>query len=178
MTGATHQHAAALVPLGTWHVDQARSSVGFSNRHMMVATVRGRFTEFVGAIERDERGTRVHGVVKAASFDSANEVPDDRVRGADFLDAEAHPEMRFVSRRVEPAGERAWRIACDLTIAGVTRPVELQATARRADDGDGLAFVVRGSLRRSQFGIDPKSLLEAGVSDRVDLTLDIRVLEP
>lgn len=79
--------------------------------------------------------------------------------------------MRFVSRRVEPAGERAWRIACDLTIAGVTRPVELQATARRADDGDGLAFAVRGSLRRSQFGIDPKSLLEAGVSDRVDVTL-------
>jgi polyisoprenoid-binding protein YceI len=67
---------------------------------------------------------------RAASIVSGNDLRDERVRGADFLDAAAHPEIGFVSRRVEPAGEGAWRIGGDLTIAGTTRLVELRATDR------------------------------------------------
>jgi len=175
MTSATQQRAPALVPAGTWTVDQARSTVGFAIRHMVVATVRGRFTEFGGAIECDEHGTCVRGVVKAASVDTGHELRDERVRGADFLDAAAHPEIRFASRRVEPTRGGGMRVAGVLTIAGATRPVELHVTVGHDSDPDALTLEVRGSVRRSDFGIDPKSLLEAGVSDRVDLALDIRI---
>jgi polyisoprenoid-binding protein YceI len=171
MGTATHDHTATLVPAGTWSVDPERSTVAFSIRHMLVSTVRGRFTDFDGTIARDERGTHVHGRVRTASIDSGNDTRDDRVRGEDFLDAAGHPEMRFVARHVERVGTDAFRIAGELTIAGVTRPLELTAVPQ--PDGDGRAFAVRGSLRRSDFGIEPKSLLEAGVSDRVDLALEI-----
>jgi hypothetical protein len=53
----------------------------------------------------------------------------------------------------------------------VTRPLDLTAVSQ--PDGNGRAFAVRGSLRRRDFGIEPKSLLNAGVSDRVDLALEI-----
>ena len=36
------------VPAGTWSVDRAHSSVGFEIKHLMIATVRSRFTEFEG----------------------------------------------------------------------------------------------------------------------------------
>ena len=36
---------AALTP-GTWTVDSGHSTVAFSVRHLMVAKVRGRFTDF------------------------------------------------------------------------------------------------------------------------------------
>src|SRR5215510_11756291 len=34
------------VPTGTWKVDPTHSSVEFQIKHMMIATVKGRFTEF------------------------------------------------------------------------------------------------------------------------------------
>jgi polyisoprenoid-binding protein YceI len=52
-------------------VDQAHSSVGFEVKHMMIATVRGRFNEFEGTIEaaEDIDNSRVYGKVRTASID-------------------------------------------------------------------------------------------------------------
>ena len=43
-----------LIPTGTWTVDPAHSSVGFSVKHMGIANVRGKFTEFEGTLEMSE----------------------------------------------------------------------------------------------------------------------------
>jgi polyisoprenoid-binding protein YceI len=60
------------VPTGTWYVDPAHSSVEFEIKHMMIATVRGRFREFEGTLiaAEDIADSRAYGVVKAASIDS------------------------------------------------------------------------------------------------------------
>jgi thioredoxin 2 len=50
MTDLQTERGIVRVPAGTWKVDPAHSSVGFEVKHMMIATVRGRFTEFDGAI--------------------------------------------------------------------------------------------------------------------------------
>ena len=42
---------APVIPTGTWTVDPAHSSVGFAVKHMGIANVRGRFTEFDGTLE-------------------------------------------------------------------------------------------------------------------------------
>ena len=44
----------AIVPSGTWNIDPSHSTIGFSVKHMMIATVRGRFTAFAGTITADE----------------------------------------------------------------------------------------------------------------------------
>ena len=53
------------VPTGTWTVDRAHSSIEFRVKHMMVSTVRGRFTEFEGTIRAapDYHDSRVWGTV-------------------------------------------------------------------------------------------------------------------
>ena len=40
-----------VIPTGTWMVDPAHSSVGFSVKHMGIANVRGKFSEFEGTLE-------------------------------------------------------------------------------------------------------------------------------
>jgi polyisoprenoid-binding protein YceI len=172
MTTATRAHRAQPLAPGAWSVDPDRSEVAFAIGHFRVATVHGRFTRFCGAVEHDEDGIAVYGVVISASVDTGNQLRDDRVRGTGFLDAAAHPEIRFASRSAEPAAGGALRITGDLTIMGITRPVTLEATVR-PDRGSRVRITARGSLRRSDFGIEPQSLLEAGVGDRIDLALDV-----
>ena len=40
-----------IVPTGTWAADTAHSSIGFSVKHLGIATVRGSFGEFEGTLE-------------------------------------------------------------------------------------------------------------------------------
>ena len=46
----------------------------------------------------------------------------------------------------------------------------------RPDGADRVTVTAQGSIRRSDFGIEPPMLLEAGVSDRVDLAIDVTAL--
>ncbi|MGZ4376427.1 MAG: YceI family protein, partial [Gaiellaceae bacterium] len=57
------EQGVVRVPTGTWHVDPAHSSVEFEIKHLMIATVRGRFREFEGTIvaAEDIRDSRTFG---------------------------------------------------------------------------------------------------------------------
>ena len=53
-----------LVPAGTWTVDPVHSTVGFSVKHLGIATVRGKFDQFEGTLEigeGDETARARHG---------------------------------------------------------------------------------------------------------------------
>ena len=56
---------STLVPTGTWSVDPIHSTVGFSVKHLGIATVRGKFEDFEGTLEigeGDETAPRIrHG---------------------------------------------------------------------------------------------------------------------
>jgi polyisoprenoid-binding protein YceI len=173
MTMTTEARAREFIGAGSWLIDPQRSTVGFAIRHFGVALVRGRFSEFSGTLERDEHGTRIAAVVRTASIDTGNQLRDDRVRGAGYLDDGAHPEIRFVSEEIVPARAGAVLVSGRLSIAGVTRPAVLKAVALAGRDPDRIRITARGTVRRSDFRIEPPSLLESGVSDRVDLVLDV-----
>ena len=97
-----------LVPTGTWAVDTAHSKAGFAVKHMGIATVRGEFTDFEGALEigDDIATAKVHGSVKVASVDTSEESRDGHLRSPDFFDAEAYPELTFASTRIEDVTTR------------------------------------------------------------------------
>ena len=120
---ARHETRPALGAAGTWHVVPDDSMLTFAIRHLGVATVRGRFTRFRGELERDGLGMRVAGAVRADSVETGNQLRDDRVRGAGFLDAAAHPEIHFASSSIEVTGAGVLVIAGEMTIAAITRPV-------------------------------------------------------
>ena len=108
-----------------WTFDPPHTTVEVSAKHMMVTTVRGRFSGTTGEIEYDAKdplSAHVRVEIPAASVDTGDAKRDAHLRSPDFLDAEAHPTITFVSRRIEQHGDR-FAVTGDLTIRGTTRPV-------------------------------------------------------
>jgi polyisoprenoid-binding protein YceI len=171
------------VPPGTWNVDPAHSSVGFKVKHMMIATVRGQFREFQGTIEAAEDGpehSRAWGSVNVASIDTGNADRDAHLRSPDFFDAEHYPEIRFESTRIRHVEGGAYVVTGELTIKGVTRDVEMEATVDgAAQDPWGVERVgisVRGTINRTEYGLTWQQRLSAGgmlVGEDVAIEIDV-----
>ncbi|HET8673068.1 MAG TPA: YceI family protein, partial [Thermoleophilaceae bacterium] len=111
--------AVAAIPQGTWTIDPAHSSVEFSVKHMGIATVRGQFSSFEGALESDGENVSVSGTVDAASIDTRNEQRDQHLVSPDFFEVEKHPAMTFASTAIK-SGEEGFILEGDLTIKDVT----------------------------------------------------------
>lgn len=184
MSTATLQAPAALT---TWAIDPAHTEAGFAVRHLMIATVRGRFSDVTGAltVEGDDIGTaRVEATIGVGSLDTREPQRDAHLRSADFFDAERFPTMTFRSRRVEPAGEGRFTVTGDLTLHGVTRPVVLDVTDEgRVRDPWGherSGFSARTTINRTDFGLTWNAALETGgvlVGDEVKISLDVELIK-
>ncbi len=181
---ATITQDAVGLPIGVWHVDPVHSTVEFQAKHMMIATVKGRFNAFQGALEVDERGPRMFGTIEVASIDTRDTRRDEHLRSPDFFDAANHPQMRFDSTRIEPTGKDTFRITGDLTIREVTRPVELEATfqgtGRDPWGSERAALEVRGQIDRKDFGLTWNQALETGgvlVGDKIKILIDVAAVK-
>ena len=134
-TVASQQTAGLSVPTGTWNVDPVHSSVEFQVKHLGIATVKGQFNEFEGALEVGPEGAVAYGTVQTASVDTREPQRDNHLRSADFFEVDTYPEISFRSTAIHPTGEDEFEIVADLSIHGVTRPVTLKrhsrATSRR-----------------------------------------------
>ena len=167
----------------TWTIDSAHSVAEFSVKHMMVSTVKGRFRDVEGTLsideERPERST-VIATIAAASIDTGVEMRDNHLRSADFFEAETYPALTFRSTSVEKVDDERWRIAGELTIRDVTRPVvldmEYEGQIRDAYGKQRAAFSVTTQINRRDFGLNWNGAIEAGgvvVGDRVKIELHI-----
>ncbi len=89
--------------------------------------------------------------------------------GPKVLDIARFPEIRFVSREAERLGPQRWRVKGDLTLHGVTHPVEVQV-AREANRYRG-----QSTVRQHDFGMVPVKVAGGTVSvkDEVRIEFDI-----
>ena len=174
--------ATTSVPAGTWSVDPGRSRVGFQVKQIGLGAVRGTFEAFEGTLEvgDDLAGASAYGSVAVASLDTRQKRRDAHLRSPAFLDAERFPRLTFASRSIRPLDTGRFEIAGDLTLHGVTRPLTLTAELQEAEGPDGsprIALSVAGELDRGDFGVTPGRVLDALVSDRVELQLDVAVVK-
>jgi polyisoprenoid-binding protein YceI len=170
----------------TWTLDPAHSAVTFSAKHMMLTTVRGGMK--IRDIELDFNpddltASSVRATLDAASIDTGQEGRDQHLRSADFLDAEAHPTIDFVSTRIERTGDR-YAIHGDLTIRGETRPVVLAAEyagiVPNLQGGQRAAFSATTRIDREEFGLTWNVALEQGgwlVSREIAIEIELAAVE-
>jgi polyisoprenoid-binding protein YceI len=176
--------AVATLPLapGRWTLDALHSGVSFSIRHLGLAKVRGRFTEFdatldVGATPGD---VKVEATVQLGSIDTGNTDRDAHVTSPEFLDVEKNPTMTFTSTRIAGSDEE-WIMEGDLTIAGVTHPVTFDVEFSGTGEMMGqthAGFGTTGQISRKDFGIDFGAVYNAGLGDVVKFELDLEFLAP
>ncbi|MBX6377957.1 MAG: YceI family protein [Clostridia bacterium] len=169
-----------------WVIDPSHTTVEFAVRHMMIATVKGRFGGIEGVIEADPSDlstASVTATIDAASVDTRDAKRDEHLRSADFFDVANHPKITFASRRVAPKGGNRYELLGDLTIRGVTREVSLDLTfdgqAKDPWGNERAAFTAEGSLNRKDFGLNWNALLETGgvlVGDQVKITVYVEAV--
>lgn len=153
----------------SWVIDPAHTDVLFTATHMMVTRVRGKFTEVAGRLALDEEDptrSTAEVSIKAASVDTGVAPRDEHLRSADFFDVANHPEITFRSRAIERRGDSAYRVVGDLTIKGVTRPVEFDVTVlgfyRSMKGARRVGFAGSTTINREDWGLTWNVALEAG----------------
>lgn len=173
-----------LPAAGRWEIDPGHAEVAFTGRHFMVTKVRGRFTDVRGAVTvaDDFELSSVDVVIGMASVSSGNDTRDDHLRSDELFDVENYPEATFRSTGVSWAGKRG-TVTGDLTIHGVTRPVDLavefEGYVRDPWGGDRAIFSASTEVNREDFGVTWNVALEAGgvlVSKDIKISIDIETV--
>lgn len=175
-----------LPPPGPWTIDPAHSEVGAVAQHLGLSSVHGRFTTFAGRIDVAEQplASSVEAVIDAASIDTGNGTRDAHLRSADFLDAAEHPAVTYRSTSMEPAVGDRWTVHGELTMRGITRPVDLDlaylGTGPDPWGGVRAAFRATAELRREDFAMNWNQVVRAGIATMgttLRVTLDIQAVQ-
>lgn len=167
-----------------WTIDPAHTDVEFAVKHMMIATVKGRFSDIKGTAEVPEAGEpTINVTIRVGSIDTRQEQRDAHLRSPDFFDVENHPEMRFVSTKTVSAAD-GWKISGNLTIKGVTKPVTLdvtnEGTGRDPWGNERMGVSASTKIDRREFGLTWNAALEAGgflVGDDVKISVNAELLK-
>jgi polyisoprenoid-binding protein YceI len=177
---------AAVAAKTTWAIDAGHTNAEFAVKHLMIATVRGRFSDLSGTVELDPdepTNSTVDVTVNVASIDTRQEQRDEHLRSADFFDVANFPILTFKSTGIRRDGAN-FLVDGDLTIRGVTKPVTLRATeeGRTRDPwgGERIGFSASTKVNRRDFGLTWNQVLEAGgfaVGDEVKITLDVELVK-
>ena len=165
-----------------WKLDQSHTTVGFSVSHIFTS-VQGRFDQFDGTIVFDPEepeSTVVRANVEASSINTNNAKRDKHLRSDDFFNVEKHPILSFESTGgVTEMKENRGKLAGNLTIHGVTKPVVFDVTFRgQGKDPWGntrAGFVAKLTIDRKDYGLNWNEVLETGgllVGEEVEIRID------
>lgn len=181
--------------MARWIFEPGHSAAAFAVRHMMVSHMRGLFKNVHGHLDYDpdRPGTAaaVEATIDASGIWSGDDARDAHLRAPDFLDVATYPEIVFHSTGVRCVGEADFRVAGDLVLRGVTRPVVLDAHYlgrwqcpywegdRDLGPTTRIGFVATTAINRHDFGVSWNAPLDRGgvvVGDEVAITLDVEAI--
>ena len=164
-----------------FEIDSGHSFPSFEARHLGIATQRGRFNHTTGSIMLDrEAGTgSVEVTIDASSIDTGNDTLDKLLRGPTFFDAAKFPEIRYKSAQASLVEDKPTVIDGELTLLGVTRPVQLSVSNYRCTRKPFLVVLRCGvdmtsTFRRSDFGM---AALTGFVSDDVTILIQAEAVQ-
>lgn len=168
-----------------WISDPTHSELQFKVKHLMISKVTGSFNDFTVQAETDSEdflGATVSAKVQMDSIVTGQKDRDNHLKSADFFDVEANPTMEFSSSRLEKKDDDEYVLQGDLTIKGITKPVQLKmefgGTAVDPWGNTKAAFSISGKISRKDWGLTYNAPLEAGgvmISDDVNILGEIQL---
>jgi polyisoprenoid-binding protein YceI len=174
--------------MATFQLDPNHTAVEFSAKHLMVTTVRGRFTQYEGQVEvsDDLDPTTASGTftIKTGSVSTGNEQRDGHLQSPDFFDSATYPDMTFTSTGIRKDGD-GYKVTGDLTIRDVTKPITLEVVIEDTFiDPFGLqrvGLMASAEINRTDWGLNWNQTLEAGrllVSEKVKISVEGALVRP
>lgn len=170
-----------------WVIDPSHSEISFKVKHLVVTTLTGKFDSFTGALETssdDFSNASISFSADIASINTGNGDRDGHLKSDDFFNAEAFPHLTFTSTAFTKTGENTYKLAGNITLRDVTKPIELDVeyggTMVDPWGNTKAGFEINGKIQRKEFGLKWDVVTEAGgavVSDEVKLILNVQLVK-
>lgn len=171
---------AVAAEVETYEIDPSHSSVKFSIRHFVAKTT-GNFAEFQGTLSID-RADLTNSSVKAyiviPSVDTDSEKRDQHLQEDDYFGSAGHPSMTFSSTKWSATDDDGkFKVAGNLTIRGISKPVTLDVELLGFGEGRGGAYLsgweAAGTIDRTQWGLNAG---RPAVGSDVDILINIEAV--
>lgn len=159
-------------------LDASHSQIVFSYNHLGFSTTYGMFSGFEGELTLDAdnpANSSVSVSMPTSSMFTGWERRSGHFMSPDLIDAAKNDVVTFTSTGIEITGDETALITGDLTFAGVTKPVVLDAKMNKMgkhpqSQKDWVGFDATTTLIRSDFGV---GLAAPFISDEVEVTISI-----
>lgn len=153
----------ARAEMQTYQFDKTHTQVLFFVEHMGFSHSNGKFLKFDGNFKFDPQNPATGSTEVTIYTDSLNmddATWEEHLKAADMFNVAAFPTMTFKSTKVEPgatAPDNA-RLSGDLTILGVTKPVDLFVKMNKCGEHpftkkQTCGFDATARIKRSDFGM-------------------------
>ena len=164
-------------------MDPVHSQIGFAVEYV-VGTFRGSFSPVDVKLEiGDDGAATLVGSAPVTGVKVQDENLSAHLQSPEFFDAERTPDISFVSTQVRRSGDGI-SLAGDLTIRGVTHPIEAKGTITdpAEDPYGGMRFGLKleATIDRTQFGLNWNNPLPNGqpsLANDVDLTAELYLVK-
>lgn len=172
---------STLAQAKTLEIDPNHSTLGFVATHLKISKIPGRFNEFSGTIdfnEKDFTKTKINLSINIASINTSVDKRDEHLKTPDFFDAQKYPTAKFQNTSITKKG-KSFQVIGDLTIRDVTKKVTFMAENLGQIEDPMMKtmkniFYAKGTINRRDFGVNYGT--DAIVGDKVDIYINLETL--
>lgn len=169
-----------------WVFEPSHCKIGFAVTHFGITETEGHFNKFDGTVDAqaaDFSDASVSLNVDVSSIDTLDRQRDAHLLSADFFHGEKHPRMTFVSTGMRVVTKNNYKMTGDLTLLGITKPIELAVEFRGIVPKDPFGktkagLKVTGTINRKEWGMVWNSIMDFGglaVGENVRITCQIEL---
>ena len=164
-----------------YRFDPPHTQIFFSADHQKFSHPLGRLKVRDGWFQFDDRDfstARVDVEIDMKSADIGDDKWSETIRGGQLLEVDKYPTARYTSKSVEKKGDKGGVIHGDLTLHGVTKPVDVEFTLNRVGNDpyrfkQKAGFSAKATIRRADFGI---SRYTEVIGENIELRFEIEGL--
>lgn len=163
-------------------LDLSHSAVEFSVKHLMVSNVKGKFEKVSGGFDFDTKTNELKDVnmtIEMNSVNTSDKKRDEHLVSPDFFETTQFPAMTFkTTKPVKVVKGKATKVAGELTLKGVTKPVVLDVVYAGEAEFMGMkkvGFTATTKIKRADFGVTWNKTLDKGgvaVGEEVSVTIE------
>lgn len=171
----------------TYKLDPSHTNILFKIKHLVVATVTGRFDTFEGSFDFDEKTGQMANLdvkINAKSINTNEPDRDKHLRSADFFNTEKYPEILFTSAKSTTKNQKPVALSGEITLVGQKKPLTFQMDHKGAIrdpwGNERIIFEATTTINRKDFGINWNKKLDKGgfmIGDEVKVIVEAEAIK-
>ncbi len=144
---------------GELTLDPVHSMALFRIQHLEAGQFWGRINALSGSVAwpmDDSAAPMIKAVAELKNIDTGSEKLDNNLKGPNFFNEKEFPSITFSSTGGTRVAERHWTLTGDLSLHGVTKPVQVDCVVTgvgKGPTGKKVGFECMVTIKRSDFGM-------------------------